>query len=752
MLPDITKGRGVSGTIRYVLGQGRGRGNDWQEGMESRVAWLGGQGFGFEIESREDAELARRVMEFAAANQTSRTKRCEKDALHISLSWHPEERPTREQMEEAARGALKSLGMESARAVFAAHNDTDHVHVHIVASRINPETGRAYSDRNDFIKINAWALEYEREAGVVRCIGREAVDPRDPEKLLEALTRDRSTFAPRDVDRILAKSIVSRAERKEIAGRLLARDDVIPLRETPEEPPCRYTTRAVLAAERQVLQDGRALAQTTAHGMTDGVRQDALDRFAYLDQEQRAAFMHATDTQGLAIIAGEAGTGKTATVAAIRAAYESAGYRVQGLAWTNAVVQDMRNDGFENASTIAAELKRQEEGQGAWNRRTVLVVDEAAMLSTQNLKELTARVRSTGAKIILVGDEKQLASIERGGMFGALRQEHGAAELHEVRRVVDLEQRLAFNRMHVGDFKSAVEIFNDKGAIHWAASQDKARAALVERYAADAAGDVASVQKARFVFAYTNADVADLNREIRQSRRQRGEIGADHSLQTKDGPQLFAIGDRIQFTGNARRKRDRDGGLANGVVGTVREIAGDKVTVALDGKRNGRTREVSFIVGANAQAGQFNAFRHGYAGTIYKGQGRTLDQTYLYHSRHWRQASSYVALTRHRESTTVFVSRDTTRDLEQLARQMSRVDERRAASEFLQVEIHHMARGGDVGKGERLDMLEQATQQPLRPAGDAGSKRGVPDRVEREESVTALTTPSVGVAGKTLDL
>ena len=78
----------------------------------------------------------------------------------------------------------------------------------------------------------------------------------------------------------------------------------------------------------------------------------------------------------------------------------------------------------------------------------------------------------------------------------------------------------------------------------------------------------------------------------------------------------------------------------------------------------------------------FRQFRHGYAGTIYKGQGRTLDQTYLYHSEHWRSAASYVALTRHRDKAELFVATNTARDVTQLARQMARVDERRAASQF----------------------------------------------------------------------
>ena len=104
-------------------------------------------------------------MEFMAASQTSPTKRCEKDALHLSLSWHPDERPTREQMEATARDALKALGMEKACALFVAHDDKKYAHMHIVASRINPETGRTFADRNDFMRINDWALSMKGSQG-----------------------------------------------------------------------------------------------------------------------------------------------------------------------------------------------------------------------------------------------------------------------------------------------------------------------------------------------------------------------------------------------------------------------------------------------------------------------------------------------------------------------------------------------------------------------------------------------------------
>ena len=184
---------------------------------------------------------------------------------------------------------------------------------------------------------------------------------------------------------------------------------------------------------------------------------------------------------GLAVIAGESGTGKSTTLAAVRDAYEEAGYRVVGMAWTNAVVEDMRRDGFRDATTIASELRRVETGTSRWDSRTVLIVDEAGMLSTKHLAAVTAAARTAGAKLILAGDDQQLASIERGGLFGALREQHGAAELHEVVRVSNAEQKRAFNLMHKGEFLPALGIFARQGAINWSGRQDEAFVGLVKR-------------------------------------------------------------------------------------------------------------------------------------------------------------------------------------------------------------------------------------------------------------------------------
>jgi Ti-type conjugative transfer relaxase TraA len=593
----------------------------------------------------------------------------------------------------------------------------------------NAERERLAGDR-DTVSAEIVDLAAERARREAERELRAAIRTHSPPKILDALTERRSTFSRGDLNRALSKVVIDPKERAGLTNQILALPDVLGLRENESAPVSRYTTRDVLAAENRVIEDSAALAGQTRYGLTTAQGDAVLDRHPHLRGEQRAAFWQATEAQGFAVIAGEAGTGKTATLMAIRDGYEEAGYRVIGMAWTNAVVQDLQRDGFRNATTIASELNRLDTGAVQWDGRTVLIVDEAAMLSTKHLAAVTGHARAAGAKLILAGDDRQLASIERGGLFGALKEEHGAAELHEVVRVSDADQRRAFNLMHKGEFLPALSIFARQGAIAWHGKQDEAFDGLVAQWGRDNAADP---DKSRFVFAYTNADVLELNAALREVRQEAGEIGADHTLKTADGPAAFAANDRIQFTGSAYRRDERQAGIVNGAVGTIRSIEDNRVTVALDTKPGAPERLVSFAAGSDHAGGEFDRFRHGYAGTIYKGQGRTLDQTYLYHSEHWRSASSYVALTRHRESVSLYVATETARDLGQLARQMARVDDTRAASQFYATANPEPLPPSNLA--ERRAWVEEAASRRRQAAGATGGpaqERGEEDEELRE--------------------
>jgi Ti-type conjugative transfer relaxase TraA len=681
MIPRCRIGKGVTGAVRYILGEGRhpetGELKKLGPDQISRVEWFTGFNFPYPVETREDAELARELMEFAALNQASRTKRCEKDCVHLALAWRIGEQPTREEMEAAARDALKALGMENAMALLSAHNDEDYAHVHVVASKINPETGRAYDLRGNYLKLSRWAERYERDHnnGIV-CVRREeanrlrdAIEERDAAAVLALFTEQRSTFAPRDLDRTLFKQIKSDFARVEFAEKVLAHPDAVRLSDPANASATRYTSRQVIEAEEHVLRAADGLYRNKEHRAGERFLTFVLSGQGYdgITREQVDAVRHATGPEGFCQIDGQAGTGKSYAVAAIRQVYEAQGRKVIGLAPTNVVAQDLEQQGFTRARTVHSELFSLLNQRTQWDNRTVVIVDEAAMVDTRNMALLASYAYDAGAKLILVGDDRQLSSIERGGMFRALKERYGAAELSEVRRQHKYDDRRAAEMMAEGNFHTALEIYDAKRAIHWTRTQPEARAALVAQWALDSAKDPT---KTRFVFAYTNEDVDRLNRALRTTIKERGKMEwEDHPFQTRHGRADFSAFDRIQFTGTDKAK-----GLINGQVGTVQSIDGTKITVELDGRTK---HTVEF------DAADFKDFRHGYAGTIYRGQGRTLDQTYLYHSEHWRSAPSYVALTRHRDKAELFVARNTASDLKHLARQMARVDDRRAASSFI---------------------------------------------------------------------
>ena len=741
MTPRLKTGKGVTGAVRYVFGEGHdhrtGELKELLSGEQSRVAWMSGTGFGFDITNAADADLARRMMEFEALNQKSRTKQCEQDCVHLSLSWARGETPGREEMERAAKSALEALGMGNARALFVAHNDEDYAHVHIVASKINPDTGYAYDLAKSYRTLSKWALEYEREHGGIQLKGREdmnelreAIAARDAGRVLEAMTRQRSTFTGAELDRALQKEIYAKQganagekrsvelARAQFADKILDHAEAVHLSSERGGPTIRYTTRGVLEAEAHVWRSADALAASRTHGLDDRQRKSVLDtdRYEGISREQARAFRHATGAEGLAIIDGLAGTGKSRTTRAVREAYEAAGHRVIGLAWTHRVVQDMEhNNGFEHASTVKRELFMLANGRQQWDSKTVVIVDEAAMLDTAHMAMISAYAKDAGAKLILVGDDRQLASIERGGMFGVLKDRFGAATLKEINRHYHGDDRRASEYFAEGQFHKALGIYEQKGAIHWTRTQREARAELLDSYARDVA---AAPDKSRFIFAYTNRDVAELNQGAREVHRKSGRLGADHQLDSVDGRLAFAAGDRIQFT-----KTDKKAGIYNGTVGTVREIAGSCVTVEIeDGKK------VSFD---NAD---FQNFRHGYAGTIYKGQGATVDQSYLYHSEHWRASASYVGMTRHREKAELFAATNTAADIDELARQMSRLDEgkRYAASHF-----HHRQHIGPVRPLTAAEIMVRFADRSF----ERQTQEQKPPQHERRDRLLRLDNP-----------
>lgn len=459
--------------------------------------------------------------------------------------------------------------------------------------------------------IRMRAADAEANARADEVARANAKGARDPDQVLATLTRNNATFSERDLKRHLAKHIGDTVERQAVKGRVLGHGEILPLydRETGEAV-ARFTTKTVRGQEQRALAHAVEVAAAGTGRVSARAKAEALESRA-LRADQLAAFKHAAGAGGLKIVEGRAGTGKSFTLAAIREAHERSGHEVIGLAPTNAVAQDLRGEGgFARAGTVHSELFRIKNGLTTWGRGTVVIVDEAAMLDSRVMGELFAEAKRAEAKLILAGDDRQLASIERGGLFAELRQRHGSVAITEVTRQKDDWQRQAARDLAEGRFEDALRAFAREKAITWTAKQDEARTALVAAWRRDT---TKQPEKSRFVFAYTNKDVDRLNAELRAVRKERGELGRDHRFETKHGAADFAVGDRVQFTDTLKGAR-----IYNGNAGTITAIdaAMGVIRARLDAPAGAEPREVVW------SAPEFAGFRHGYAGTIYKGQAR----------------------------------------------------------------------------------------------------------------------------------
>ena len=152
----------------------------------------------------------------------------------------------------------------------------------------------------------------------------------------------------------------------------------------------------------------------------------------------------------------------------------------------------------------------------------------------------------------------------------------------------------------------------------------------------------------RLVLAHRRVDVADLNDAIRAARQGRGELAGELIYQTTEGERAFAAGDRLLF-----RENNRDLGVKNGMLSTVERAGVGQLEVRLDNAQGpGQGRRVAVSIA------DYAAVDHGYATTIHKAQGATVDRTYVLASGTMDRHLTYVAMTRHRDQATLYADRE----------------------------------------------------------------------------------------------
>lgn len=171
MVPKIhAKGSSFKGAAAYLL-HDKDRAD-----TDERVAWSEVRNLAV-----DDPDKAWRIMAATALDQDrlkaqagvkNTGRKSDKHVLHISLAWHPDQSPSREDMIVAADQAIKAIGAQDRQALFVAHDDESHPHLHLLINRVSPENGKHLSSSNDRLKLSKWAENYERETGDILCENR----------------------------------------------------------------------------------------------------------------------------------------------------------------------------------------------------------------------------------------------------------------------------------------------------------------------------------------------------------------------------------------------------------------------------------------------------------------------------------------------------------------------------------------------------------------------------------------------------
>ena len=480
----------------------------------------------------------------------------------------------------------------------------------------------------------------------------------DPVSVIEAITQNKAVFSEKDVE-IFLKKHVPFNEREGLLEKIIECKDVLSLydKETGKKTGY-FTTKEVRAEEEKLLRFADGIANKVTHALPSQIVKKGLNGKA-LSLEQREAYDHCVRSgTNLSIIQGRAGVGKSYVLDSVRVAHEASGFRVLGLAPTHKVAMDLKEDGFNEAKTCHAFLFAYKNNRETLNSNTLVVVDEAGMLGTELSVELFHAIKSSNAKLVLIGDNRQLSSVQRGGTFGFLTTHYGAVELREVRRQTIDWQKAVSEDFSKGDIKNAIQGLQENKAISWNKTKEESLSKLLKDWGKEVH---INPQGTQLILAQKNIDVDALNQGARDILRQQRRLGdVEITCMTQRGKASFAEGDRIHFT-----KTDKSQGLMNGYFGTIEKIdpKTKKLSILLDNKERKEVDPQSY-----------NGLRHGYAATVYKAQGATLDHVYVLHSNTTTQSTSYVALTRQTSSLSLYISKAETPTETHLIHQMSRHD------------------------------------------------------------------------------
>jgi len=478
--------------------------------------------------------------------------------------------------------------------------------------------------------------------------------------ILNKMTQQNSTFshaqlyATVGIERQIHGNIT---DIEKYAGAVKADDKMVSL--VSHHGVIRFTTKEMQTLEAQMVERAEKMSKTTTHVVDPGTIKTAIESRATLSDEQRKAVEHITKGNDLACVTGDAGTGKSFMLSVARKAWEAEGFRVRGSSLSGKAAQELQqSSGIQSTTLKRLEMDSRgymdEQGQkydatDKLNNRDILVVDEAGMSGSRQIAALLQDAERAHAKVVLIGDSRQLQAISAGAAFRAINERIGSASLVDIRRQEHEADRQAVRDFRDGRADEALQNLEKRGRIHESETSRLAKEETGRAVAEDLAAGKCSLG-----LAGTRQEVNDVNEYARVAAREKSlVVGQEVTVSTSNGERHFAEGDRVLFCRNNKTLDVKNGDLCT--VTSICERDGSvHMIVRLD---RGGDREVD--------THKYDHLDHGYCITVHKVQGSTVDRAHVLasdngmSSREW----SYVAASRAKEETHIHADMNTLQEL-----------------------------------------------------------------------------------------
>jgi Ti-type conjugative transfer relaxase TraA len=480
---------------------------------------------------------------------------------------------------------------------------------------------------------------------------------KDPSIALNAITQQQSTFTHQDIARFVNRHTADSEQFKQVYEKVKLHPSLVYLGKDDHQRD-RYSTVDMVALENNMINQAVDKAQVAGHVVSDKYISQAISKKS-LSIEQQDALKYLSKGGDVVCVSGFAGTGKSYMLGAAKDAWESQGYRVQGMALSGIAVENLASGSGISSHTVSNRTWYWNNGLECLDAKDIVVVDEAGMLGSRQVSAIMDEAHKSGAKVVFVGDPEQLQAIEAGAAFRAVSEKVGCMQMNDIRRQEVGWQKKATINFATSRTSEGLDAYKKHNNIQLFDKKEAAINGLIERW------DEFRLQcpnKSQIILGYTRDEVRVLNDKARETRRAHKELGCEHKLNTGRGVRNFSENDRIYFLRNEYNKLY----VKNGTLGTIEKINGNKLTVKLDSSGINNARSISFNLK------DYSDIDHGYAATVHKSQGVTVNRTHVLASPYFDRHTTYVAMSRHREGVDLYYSRDVFSDYGKLNQTLSR--------------------------------------------------------------------------------